>query len=372
MARLESLFGQDTAVRALRRALESDCMPGAYLIVGQEGTGKSAVAAAFAQAAACLSPALSPFDSCGRCESCRRAEAASNPDILTIKPAGEQLQIWQLWDRQGRAAPGVLSRTLAYAPVVGKRRVYIIERADRLTESAANSLLKVLEEPPPYALFLLLAPHPARVLPTILSRSQVVRLRAVPVADLAQYLQETFGLEAESAAAAAAYAEGRVGQAITMAGTPAVGEEIARVLDFAESLPQAPAYRALRAAEQMRKLAAQTKALLGEEPAGAADAADADAEPTAAKEKTGRRQFAAVIDLLVTFYRDLLALRVGGTAEALVHRNRAAALERLADLGRPERWTGCLDALLLARRRLDANANTSLVTEILLMKLLAR
>ncbi len=372
MSRFSQLFGQDTAVGALRRALESDCLAGAYLFVGPDGTGKSAVARAFAQAAACLAPVRQPFDSCGACDSCRKAEADAHPDIALIRPAGEQVQIWQLWDRQGRQAPGVLSRTLSFAPVIGRRRVYIIEQADRLTESAANSLLKVLEEPPPYALFLLLAPHPARVLPTILSRSQIVRLRAVSTSELASYLQDALDLEPARAAMMAAYSEGRIGQAIALAGAPAVAEEIRAILDYAESLPAAPAYRALKAAEQMRKLAAQTKAMLGEEPAEAADSGGPDAEAGTAKEKTGRRQFAAVIDLLVTFYRDLLALRVGAGLNALIHRDRGEALARLAALSGPERWTACLDALLLARRRLDANANITLVTEILLMRLLER
>jgi DNA polymerase-3 subunit delta' len=371
MPTLSSLFGQETALIALRRALESDCLAGAYLIAGAEGTGKSAVARAFAQAAACASPVQVPFDSCGSCESCRQAEAGVHSEIVTVSPAGEQLQIWQLWDRQGRQTRGILSRTLSYAPVVGRRRVYILEKADRLTESAANSLLKILEEPPPYALFLLLAPHPARVLPTVLSRCQIVRLRAVPTSELAGYLETAWNIDKERAAVMAAYSEGRVGQAIALASGPGVAEEIQRVLDYAESLPSAPPYRALKAAEQLRKLAAQTRALLGEEPSEPGEAAAADLDSGSAREKTGRKQFAAVLDLLVTFYRDLLALRVGAVQGTLVNQDRAAELGRLAAFGEPERWTACLDALLLARRRLDANANTSMVTEILLMRLLA-
>jgi DNA polymerase-3 subunit delta' len=370
MPELASIFGQDAALTALRRALTSDSLAGTYLIVGPDGVGKSATALAFAQAAACLSPASDPPDACGVCDSCRHVESGTHPDIVTVRPAGEQLQIWQFWDRPGRQTTGVLSRTLSYAPVIGRRRVYIIEKADRLNESAANSLLKSLEEPPPYALFLLLAPHPARVLPTILSRSQVVRLRALTVSELTDYLEVSAGMEPDRAAMIAAYAEGRIGRAVTLATERAVGEEVGRILDYAESLPDAPPYRALRAAEQLRKLAGQTKALSGEEAVEVQDAGqDGDA---VAKEKIGRKQFAAVLDLLVTFYRDLLAIRVGGRQETLIHRDRERSLLRLAESGSPERWMACLDALLLARRRMDANANVSMVTEILLMWLLER
>ena len=371
MANLSAIFGQDAAVSVLRRALESDCLPGTYLFIGAKGVGKGALAQAFAQAAACLTPRRQPFDACGECESCVRAEKKIQPEIVTVAPAGEQIQIWQFWDRDSRPTPGVLSRTLNYAPTVGRRRLYLIEQAETLTESAANSLLKVLEEPPPYVIFVLLAPHPARVLPTIVSRSQMVRLRSVPVAELAAWLQTTHGVEAERAAMLAAYSEGKIGQAVQMARQPAVSEEISRILDFAESLPDAPQHRALRVAEQIRKLAAQVNALIQTEGADSAEKENADGDASSAKERAGRRQISLVFDLLTTFYRDLLALKIGGSSgERVVNRDRISRLNRLAQSGSPERWMRCLDALLMARRRLDANANIALVTEILAMTLL--
>ena len=127
-----------------------------------------------------------------------------------------------------------------------------------------------------------------------------------------------------------------------------------------------------KSAETLRKLAAQTKAILGEETATAESGKSGEDESAAgAKEKVSRKQYAALFDLLVTFYRDLLALRVSGIeARGVVNSDRLPTLARLAQSGSPERWLRCLDALLLSRRRLDANANVSLVTESLLMRLL--
>ena len=371
MPLLDSLFGQEAALSALRKALEGGTLPGAYVFLGSPGVGKGTLARAFAQAVACTNPRPAPFDGCGECESCRRMEGGTQPEIVTVQPAGDQMQIWQFWDRDNRPTRGILSHTLQYAPSIGAKRVYILERADTLNESAANSLLKVLEEPPPYALFVLLAPHAARVLPTIASRSQMIRVNAATRQELASYLQERHSVEPERAAMLAAYAEGRIGQAVQLARSPHAVEEIAKVLDFAEGLPQAPRVRALRLAEQMRKLSGQIKALLGEEPAPGGETVggeEDEAAPTG-KEKTGRRQLASIFDLLVVFYRDLLTLRVGGSPEAVINTDRLRRLTQLAQAGEPERWMDCLNALLLARRRLDANANIALVTEVLAMKL---
>lgn len=371
MPLLDSLFGQEAAISALRKALESGTLAGAYLFLGSPGVGKGALARAFAQAVACTSPRISPFDACGVCDSCRRMETDTQPEIVTVQPAGDQMQIWQFWDRDNRPTRGVLSHTLNYAPSIGAKRVYILERADTLNEAAANSLLKVLEEPPSYALFVLLAPHAARVLPTITSRSQMIRVNAVTRQELSAYLQKQIGVEPERATMLAAYSEGRIGQAVLLARSPSAVEEIGKVLDFAEGLAQAPRVRALRLAEQMRKLSGQIKALLGEEPAAGADAGgdDDDAAAPTGKEKTGRRQLATIFDLLVVFYRDLLTLRVGGAPDLVINTDRVRRLTHLAQAGEPERWMRCLNALLLARRRLDANANIALVTEVLAMTL---
>ncbi|MCS6776996.1 MAG: hypothetical protein RMJ43_11365 [Chloroherpetonaceae bacterium] len=365
MMTLQQIFGQEAAIGAIRRALAHDCLAGAYLFVGAPGTGKGALADALASAATCTAP-VHPFDACGQCGSCRRLRAGTHPEVVRVSPAGEQTQIWQFWTRDNRDTPGVLSTTLCYAPVIGRRRVYILEQADTLTEAAANSLLKVLEEPPPYALFLLRAPHTSHVLPTIVSRCQIVRVHPVPTDRLTDYLAQRFHMPADRAEAIAAYAEGKVGQAVRMAENPAIAAEIARVLDLAEGIPRAPRVRALRLAEQLRQCAAQLRAL----PGGQADPISGDEGDTApAKEKASRRTLLGCIDLLVIFYRDLLALSVSGASACVVNRDRVDRLARIAASAGPERWMYCLDALLMARRRLEANANVAMVTEALMMAL---
>ncbi len=364
----KSLFGQKSAIAALRRALDADCLPGCYLLTGATGVGKGAVALALAQAAACLRPVRDPFDSCGECESCRRSSSDTNPELKQFFPAGDYTQIGQFWERDGKSDSGILSRTLQFAPVIGKKRVYIVDRAESLTEAAANSLLKVLEEPPSYALFILLSPGTSRVLPTIVSRSQVVRLTASPRADLARYLNEELSIEWARSELLAAFSEGRTGQAVRMAMTPTVGQEIAAVMDFAVTIPGAPPVRALRLAEQLRKLSGQLKALVGDD--RPPESGEDSESVSSSKEKSTRRQVAAALDVMVLFYRDLVACSAGGRArETVINRDRAESIMTIARTDQPSRWVSSLDAILIARRRLDANASIPLLTETLCMAL---
>jgi DNA polymerase-3 subunit delta' len=367
-----SLFDLKPALKSLTKALSGDQIAGTYLFVGPQGVGKTALAMAFAEAAACLSPQKDPFESCGKCDSCRLARSGQQPEILLISPPGEQTQIWQFWDRDGKPQ-GALQHTLQFAPSIGKRRVYIIERADTLTESAANSLLKVLEEPPPYALFILLTPHAARMLPTVLSRSQIIRLAPAPVRELAAYLASELDLPLERAQTLAAYAEGRTGTALRLARSTAVEAEIQRILELAEALASSAPLSALKLGEGIRKTASSLKALTETDSAVSGDKTKVDApaedgEP-ASKERVGRKSLGVVIDLLAAAYRDLLALRLCGSDAGIVHGEYRERLAEIAERGAPERWMACLETLLLARRRVDQNAGIPLLTDWLAVKL---
>lgn len=372
---LADIFGQDPAVRALRGALAADRLPGSYLFVGPDGVGKSALALAFAAAAACTNPVADPYDACGRCQSCRMLASGNQPEIVRVEPAGDQMQIWQFWDRPNRP-PGVLQQSMRYASAIGRKTVFIIERADLLNTSAANSLLKVLEEPPPYVLFVLTAPNAARILPTIQSRCQMVRLTAAPVDAVAAQLVAQLGVEPERAAELAAHTEGRIGWALRLAREPGVEAEINAIMDVALSACSATPLAALRVADQIRKTAAGLKALLGAAPdrpaAGAHSPGGGGEEPeaeTTGKETAARRPLGIVLDLMLTLYRDLLAVRLGGNGARVVNESRRVPINDAARTRPPERWIACLDDLLSARRKLDQNVSVRLLTDWLAIRL---
>ncbi len=364
MPTFSSITGQDGAVGALRRALASEQLAGSYLFLGQPGVGRTTAARAFAQAAACLSPVKDPFDSCGVCSSCRMAEAENHPEIVIVKPAGEQMLIGQFWDRPNRP-PGILSHTLSFAPSIGRKRVYILEQAESFSESAANSLLKVLEEPPSYALFILLAPHLSRILPTIVSRSQSIRIRPISHDLLVSLIQEKYDLPFEESSALASYTEGKTGHAIRFARDPVARAERNRIIDLAEQFPSATKGRALLLAEQLRKSAGQIKALNFE----ASSPDNEEESESGAKERAGQRQYSVLIDIFISVYRDLCALRSCGEYAPVVNMDRKESFLSLASQMSVGAGMSALDSLFRARRRLTANVSIPLLTDALAISL---
>jgi len=359
-----SLFGLEAPSRVLWAALARDQLAGSYLFKGPTGIGKTALALAFAQAATCPSPIEDPFGACESCRSCRMVAAQSHPEVALVRPAGEQTQIWQFWDRDGRA-PGVLERSLQFAPTIGRRRIYIIERADTLNIGAANSLLKVLEEPPGYAIFLLLAPTTDRVLPTILSRCQVVAFRPTDAHALEDWLVSSYELPRDRAAVLASLSQGLPGLAVRFARNPSAEDDLDRCGQLALRLASAQPLAALKLAEEMRALASSASLKTH------TDVAESEGGQTP-RSRVDRSAIGNVLDLMAVVYRDVLALSLDPLEARTVHRDLRADLMACAASASPRRWLAVLDALARARRRLEQNVSPQLVTDWLAVAIATR
>ena len=158
----EQIMGQDRAKAVIKRALSTKRVAHAYLFAGPSGSGRREMAQAFAQALFCE---RGGSDACGVCLECRKVLHGNHPDLHVIAPDGATVKIDQI---------RTLQRELSYRSVQAGYKIYIIESAETMTVQASNSLLKFLEEPPSPVVAILLAPSAQAVLPTILSRSQLI------------------------------------------------------------------------------------------------------------------------------------------------------------------------------------------------------
>ena len=210
---LRDVIGHDRIVQILRRQIAEGRVGNAYLFVGPPDVGKGFVALNFAKALNCLQGG---DDSCDICISCRKIDDGLHPDVQVISPSGSWLKIDQIRAMRRRAA---------LKPLEGRFKVFIIREADRMTDEAANSLLKTLEEPPTDTVIILITTNLSAILPTITSRCQLFRFGAVPKEEIEGFLRERFNLSDQAASRIALLSDGRVSRAIEMARNPGLAEE---------------------------------------------------------------------------------------------------------------------------------------------------
>ena len=199
---LSDIPGQQRAIRFLKQLIKKEAVPHAFLFTGMEGAGKFAAARQFAKALNCPSP--QDFDSCGACASCRKLEEGLHPDLVHIKNEGVFIKLEQIRE---------LMKRFRFRPFEGKFRVVIIQDAQRLMESAANAMLKILEEPPKANIFILLATESQMLLPTIVSRCCQVRFQPLEDKIVAEWLMSEGGLSSDGAQAIARMAAGSIERA---------------------------------------------------------------------------------------------------------------------------------------------------------------
>ena len=216
----QGIAGHDEVVEQFRRTLGRGRLASTYLFVGPQGVGKHAFALKLAQTLLCQANAAEQLNPCGHCASCQQVLAGTHPDLIVVAKPEERSEIpVQLLIGSGdRRMREGLCHDISLKPFMGGRRVAIIDDADYLNEEGANCLLKTLEEPPPRSVIILVSTSIDRQLPTIRSRSQIIRF--APLADdVLARLALSQGIAANQAEAErlAAYSEGSLVRARELA-----------------------------------------------------------------------------------------------------------------------------------------------------------
>lgn len=175
----QNIYGHDETVQQFRTIVRNGRLASTFLFAGPSGIGKRTFAMKLAQSLLCTGQGEDPLHICGQCESCQMFERGGHPDLFTVAlPEGKSKLPISLFvgDKDHRNQEG-LCHHLSLKPFMGRRKIGIIDDADHFNQESANCLLKTLEEPPPDCLLILIGTSPSRQLPTIRSRSQLVRFR---------------------------------------------------------------------------------------------------------------------------------------------------------------------------------------------------
>jgi len=375
------VVGQPRAVDTLKQAVaaaKSDdatrAMTHAWLFTGPPGSGRSVAARAFAAALEC------PDGGCGACNVCVTALSGAHPDVTLCRT--EMLSI-------GVDEARELARKAALAPISGPWQVLVIEDADRLTDRAADALLKSLEEPSPRTVWVLCTPNADDLFPTIRSRTREVHL-VTPADDVViEVLTRRDGVNHDAAVEAARAAQGHIGRARALATDKDAHDARARIVDLptlwtsvsaclvsaGDIVAQAQAEASAQTAELDAAERAEVDLMLGFTTKGARPRSAAAAisqledQQKARAKRLQRDSLDNVLTELSTWYRDVLALQLGAPEAELINVAVAARAQAVAASTTPERSAACLDAILAARRAIDGNVAPQLAIEALFLEL---
>jgi DNA polymerase-3 subunit delta' len=376
----DEVVGQPAAVAELSAAASNPAaMTHAWLFTGPPGSGRSVAARAFAAALQC------PRHGCGECVACHTVLAGTHSDVREVVPEGLSISVRSM---------RLLVQSAARRPATGRYQILIITDADRLTENAANALLKSIEEPPDQTIFLLCAPsdHPEDVAVTIRSRCRPVPLRTPSAAAIADVLVRRDGIDPETAGWAASVAGGHVGRARRLARDPAARAHRELVLGLplrVRNLGDAFSYagdlvrdakaeatelsESRDAAEREELAVAMGAGGTGKGAAAAArgaKAAERDLERQQKSRNTRTQRDAldrALIDL-AGFLRDTLVVGSGAQAQ-LTHPDREGDVRRAATDWPAESVLRRLEAVLACRSALDQNVKPEIAVEAMMTAL---
>lgn len=199
----QDILGNERVKKTLQKALQKKKVPNSYLFCGPEGIGKREMALVLAKAMNCQQK---KDDACGTCPSCKAINAGNFPDVMEIQPEGNVIKIDRIRE---------LRRIAYLKPMAGEIRIFIINEAEKMTEEAANSLLKILEEPPLFTYIILLTHNPFLIMPTIKSRCQILSFTPVSREEIKNLLIEK-GYNREKASIISLYVRGNVKLALSL------------------------------------------------------------------------------------------------------------------------------------------------------------
>ena len=362
------------AVAASRTSIDSQEMTHAWIFTGPPGSGRSSAAIAFACALIC------PEGGCGTCNQCRSAKSGGHPDVEIIRTEGLSIKIDEVRE--------LLTR-VAWAPSMGGWRVVVMEDADRLTESAANALLKAIEEPGNRTVWLLCAPTLHDILPTIRSRCRHLQLRTPSTQAVIDVLTTRDQISPQMADFAARVSQGHIGRARYLATNETVRSNRAQIMKLPTQLTSIA--NAFAAAQTLVDLATQeaksasddrdekeTSALQEAWGKGATGRGMATGGSKAVKELEKEQKSratrmvrdsldGALLDI-ATFYRDVMMVQAGHT-DSLINIDLADEISAFAHKIPPHLTVAKVTAIMEARKNLSHNAAPLLTIEALMMVL---
>lgn len=324
MGSFKDVVGHKDILKYISSAVENNRVSHAYILNGERGSGKKMLANLFAMTLLCETGDNEP---CGKCHSCKQAESGNHPDIIRV--THEKPNSISVDDIRTQ-----VNNTVDIKPYQGPYKVYIIPQADMMTPQAQNAILKTIEEPPSYAVFLLLTENAETLLPTINSRCVMLKLRNIKDILIKKYLMENLEIPDYKADMCTAFAQGNMGRAIMLANSDhfnEIREEAVQLLKHIHEM-------------ELNEIVAAVKNI-----------------------SVYKLEITDYLDIIMIWYRDVLLYKATKEIDKVVFKDQLQSIKEQARKSSYEGIELILESLEKAKARLKANVNFDLVMELLFL-----
>ena len=324
MRSYKNVVGLKDILKYISSAVENNRVSHAYILNGERGSGKKMLANLFAMTLLCETGDNEP---CGKCHSCKQAESGNHPDIIRV--THEKPNSISVDDIRTQ-----VNNTVDIKPYQGPYKVYIIPQADMMTPQAQNAILKTIEEPPSYAVFLLLTENAETLLPTINSRCVMLKLRNIKDTLIKKYLMENLEIPDYKADMCTAFAQGNMGRAIMLANSDhfnEIREEAVQLLKHISEM-------------ELNEIVAAVKNI-----------------------SVYKLEITDYLDIIMIWYRDVLLYKETKEIDKVVFKDQLQSIKEQARKSSYEGIELILESLEKAKARLKANVNFDLVMELLFL-----
>ncbi len=326
MANFQDIIGQEQIKEHLQNALTAKKISHAYIINGEKSSGKEFIAKIFAMALQCERGESNP---CQECHACKQALSDNQPDIIRV--THEKPNTISVDDIRAQ-----INNDVGIKPYSSPYKVYIVNEAEKMTVQAQNAILKTLEEPPEYAVILLLTTNVNSLLPTILSRCVVLNMK--PVADrlVKKYLMEQLQVPDYKAEVCVAFARGNIGKAKLLASSEDFENVKSEALSLLKYIQDMELHEIIAAIRKINDYKLDVNDYL---------------------------------DIMSIWYRDVLLFKATNDVNHLIFREEIQSIRKIARRSSYEGIESVIEALQRAKNRLNANVNFELTMELLTLEI---
>ena len=317
------IIGQSTLINGLKSVLNSGRIVHSYIFTGPAGAGKRTISNYFTKMVLC-----DGMDKpCNTCKSCRQLESGNHPDIIRVTSQTKTIGVEPI--RELRADIGI-------KPFQGKWKIYIIEKGDTMTPQAQNAFLKTLEEPPQHAIIIILADNLAGLLPTIISRCQIIRIPLLSAQNIAEIIESQAQVPRERALVFAKLAQGLPGNGLELASSQEYQEMRNESLEILEELAKSSMVQAMGYVDYFLER---------------------------------RDKATEILDMIELWLRDILVLKQGSSRDIIINMDKIPPMESLAKAFTIRDIQCIIENIEDSKRMLRSHANFQLTIENLLMNI---